>query len=154
MTENKGYVTANDLQRWIDHLTDEEKELPIVASEVMFPKPSEMLELTSIGHYLTSSYDGFVIVIRKNYKEILEKELKNETENRFSVECDDADICEDNHFLAVAYDHHNAKKITERLNELTDKNKKLSEKINLITKILNEDIGYIESLKKIEEALK
>ena len=76
MTEKKGYVTANDLQRWIDHLTDEEKELPIVASEVMFPKPSEMLELTSIGHYLTSSYDGFVIVIRKNYKEILEKELQ------------------------------------------------------------------------------
>ena len=76
MTEKKGYVTANDLQRWIDHLTDEEKELPIVASEVMFPKPSEMLELTSIGHYLTSSYDGFVIVIRKNYKEILEKELR------------------------------------------------------------------------------
>ena len=78
MTEKKGYVTANDLQRWIDHLTDEEKELPIVASEVMFPKPSEMLELTSIGHYLTSSYDGFVIVIRKNYKEILEKELDND----------------------------------------------------------------------------
>ena len=76
MTEKKGYVTANDLQRWIDHLTDEGKELPIVASEVMFPKPSEMLELTSIGHYLTSSYDGFVIVIRKNYKEILEKELQ------------------------------------------------------------------------------
>ena len=76
MTEKKGYVTANDLQRWIDHLTDEEKELPIVANEVMFPKPSEMLELTSIGHYLTSSYDGFVIVIRKNYKEILEKELQ------------------------------------------------------------------------------
>ena len=73
---------------------------------------------------------------------------------RFNVECDDADIWEDNHFLAVAYDHHNALKFAERLNELADKNKKLSEKINLITEILNEDIGYIESLKKIEEALK
>ena len=31
---------------------------------------------------------------------------------------------------------------------------KLSEKINLIKEILNEDIGYIESLRKIEEALK
>ena len=76
------------------------------------------------------------------------------TKKRFSVECDDADIWEDNHFLAVAYDHHNALKFAERLNELADKNKKLSEKINLITEILNEDIGYIESLKKIEEALK
>ena len=76
------------------------------------------------------------------------------SEKRFSVEDDDADIWEDNHFLAVAYDHHNALKFAERLNELADKNKKLSEKINLITEILNEDIGYIESLKKIEEALK
>ena len=73
---------------------------------------------------------------------------------RFNSECDGADIWEDNHFLAVAYDHYNALKIAERLNELANKNKKLSEKINLITEILNEDIGYIESLRKIEEALK
>ena len=67
MTENKGYITANDLQKWIDHLTDEEKELPIIASEKAFPKASEFLELQSIGHFYSSMYDGFVIIVRKNY---------------------------------------------------------------------------------------
>lgn len=76
MTEKKGYVTANDLQKWIDHLTDEEKELPIIASEKAFPQPTEFLELQSIGHFLSSSYDGFVIIVRKNYKAIIDKELK------------------------------------------------------------------------------
>ena len=76
MTENKGYVTANDLQRWIDHLTDYEKELPIIASEKAFPQATEFLELQSIGHFLSSSYDGFVIIVRKNYKAIMEKELE------------------------------------------------------------------------------
>lgn len=76
MTEKKGYVTPNDLQRWINHLTDEEKELPIIASEKAFPKPTEFLELQSIGHILSSSYDGFVVIVRKNYKAIVEKELE------------------------------------------------------------------------------
>ena len=48
---------------------------------------------------------------------------------RFNSECDDADIWEDNHFLAVAYNHHNAKKITERLNKLANENKELKSQI-------------------------
>ena len=76
MGEKKGYVTANDLQKWIDHLTDEEKELPIIASEKAFPQPTEFLELQSIGHFLSSSFDGFVVTVRKNYKAIIDKELK------------------------------------------------------------------------------
>ena len=76
MAEKKGYVTANDLQKWIDHLTDEEKELPIIASEKAFPQPTEFLELQSIGHFLSSSFDGFVVIVRKNYKAIIDKELQ------------------------------------------------------------------------------
>ena len=76
MTVKKGYVTAYDLQKWIDHLTDEEKELPIIASEKAFPQPTEFLELQSIGHFLSSSYNGFVIIVRKNYKAINDKELQ------------------------------------------------------------------------------
>lgn len=70
--ENKGYVTANDLLKWIAHLTDNEKELPIVISEKMFPKPDEILTPEHIGHYLNSSFDGFVIVARKRYNRLLE----------------------------------------------------------------------------------
>lgn len=58
--------------------TDEEKELPIIASEKAFPQPTEFLELQSIGHFLSSSYDGFVIIVRKNYKAIIDKELEND----------------------------------------------------------------------------
>ena len=76
MSDKKGYVTANDLQKWINHLTEEEKELPIIASEKAFPQPTEFLELQSIGHFLSSSYDGFVVIVRKNYKAIVEKELE------------------------------------------------------------------------------
>lgn len=54
------------------------------------------------------------------------------TENRFSVECDDADIWEENHFLAVAYNHNNALKLAERLNELANENKKLKKVIQAI----------------------
>ena len=52
------------------------------------------------------------------------------TEKRFTVEDDDADIWEDNHFLAVAYNHHNAKKITDRLNRLNDENNQIKNTIN------------------------
>ena len=58
------------------------------------------------------------------------------TAKRFSVECDDADIWEDNHFLAVAYNHHNAKKITERLNKLVDKNEQLKSEIKDLNDVL------------------
>ena len=47
------------------------------------------------------------------------------TEKRFTVEDDDADIWEDNQFLAVAYNHHNAKKITKRLNKLAEENEQI-----------------------------
>ena len=73
MTESKGYVTANDLQKWIDHLTEEEKDLPIVVSESMFPKETEILELSSIGHFLSHHFNGFVIVAKKNYRAIIEE---------------------------------------------------------------------------------
>ena len=39
------------------------------------------------------------------------------------------------------------------LNELYDENKELKQKINHINEILNENIGYIESFRKIEEIL-
>ena len=54
---------------------------------------------------------------------------------RFNVECDDADIWEDNHFLAVAYNHHNAKKITEKLNKLADENKQLKSEIRKLKNV-------------------
>ena len=75
MTENnnKGYVTANDLQKWIDHLTDKEKELPIVVSTKMFPSPSEMILPEHIGHWVTGSFDGFVIVCSKYYSPLFEE---------------------------------------------------------------------------------
>ena len=78
MSENKGYTTANDLQKWINHLTDEEKELPLIASEKAFPKPSEFLELQSIGHFCSSMYDGFVIIVRKNYEAIHQERWDND----------------------------------------------------------------------------
>lgn len=40
------------------------------------------------------------------------------------------------------------------LNQLNDENKQLKQKIKSINEILNEDIGYIESFRKIEEVLK
>ena len=54
---------------------------------------------------------------------------------RFNSECDGADIWEDNHFLAVAYNHHNAKKITERLNKLADENKELKSQIQKLKNV-------------------
>ena len=61
------------------------------------------------------------------------------TEKRFTVDDDDADIWEDNHFLAVAYNHNNAKKITERLNKLADENEKLKSEIEKLS-YANEDL--------------
>lgn len=40
------------------------------------------------------------------------------------------------------------------LNQLNDENEQLKQKIESITKILKEDIGYTESFRKIEEVLK
>ena len=68
-------ITANDLQKWIDHLTDEEKELPICVSQVMFPKIDEMLFPHHIGHFLSASgFNGFVIVATKDFVSIRENE--------------------------------------------------------------------------------
>lgn len=45
-------------------------------------------------------------------------------------------------------------KIIDLMNDLNDKNEKSKQKIKSITEILKEDIGYIESFRKIEEVLK
>lgn len=64
------------------------------------------------------------------------------TENkRFTVEDDDADIWEDNHFLAVAYNHINAKKITKRLNKLADENEMIRNTINEMYKNERTQLG-------------
>lgn len=67
----KSYITANDLQEWIDHLSEEERERPIVVSKKIFPKPHEILEPVTIGMYLAQHFDGFVIVVKENHKEII-----------------------------------------------------------------------------------
>ena len=75
------------------------------------------------------------------------------TENkRFTVEDDDADIWEDNHFLAVAYNHHNAKKITERLNKLSDENEMIRNTINEMYKNERTQLGK-SVLKQLIEAI-
>ena len=52
---------------------------------------------------------------------------------------------------------HECNYLQNRLDDficLQNENKQLKQKIKSINEILNEDIGYIESLRKIEEALK
>ena len=75
------------------------------------------------------------------------------TENkRFTVEDDDADIWEDNHFLAVAYNHINAKKITKRLNKLVDENEMIRNTINEMYKNERTQLGK-SVLKQLLEAI-
>ncbi|WP_296887556.1 hypothetical protein [uncultured Methanobrevibacter sp.] len=75
------------------------------------------------------------------------------TENkRFTVEDDDADIWEDNHFLAVAYNHINAKKITKRLNKLADENEMIRNTINEMYKNERTQLGK-SVLKQLLEAI-
>ena len=47
-----------------------------------------------------------------------------------------------------------ARERSKALSKLQKENKQLKQKIKSINEILNEDIGYIESLRKIEEVLK
>ena len=75
------------------------------------------------------------------------------TENkRFTVEDDDADIWENNHFLAVAYNHANAKKITKRLNKLSDENEMIRNTINEMYKNERTQLGK-SVLKQLLEAI-
>ena len=74
------------------------------------------------------------------------------TEKRFTVEDDDADIWEDNHFLAVAYNHINAKKITKRLNKLADENEMIRNTINEMYKNERTQLGK-SVLKQLIEAI-
>lgn len=75
------------------------------------------------------------------------------TENkRFTVEDDDADIWENNHFLAVAYNHNNAKKITKRLNKLADENEMIRNTINEMYKNERTQLGK-SVLKQLIEAI-
>ena len=75
------------------------------------------------------------------------------TEKRFTVEDDDADIWENNYFLAVAYNHINAKKITKRLNKLSDENEKLNQLIQQKITDVTERTGYLFTPKQTEAAL-
>ena len=74
------------------------------------------------------------------------------TEKRFTVGDDDADIWEDNHFLAVAYNHINAKKITKRLNKLSDENEMIRNTINEMYKNERTQLGK-SVLKQLMEAI-
>ena len=74
------------------------------------------------------------------------------TEKRFTVEDDDADIWENNHFLAVAYNHNNAKKITKRLNKLSDENEMIRNTINEMYKNERTELGK-SVLKQLMEAI-
>lgn len=80
------------------------------------------------------------------------EEIKIMTEKRFTVEDDDADIWEDNHFLAVAYNHINAKKITKRLNKLSDENEMIRNTINEMYKNERTQLGK-SVLKQLMEAI-
>ena len=60
---------------------------------------------------------------------------------RFTVDDDDADIWEDDYFLAVAYNHANAKKITKRLNKLADENEMIRNTINEMYKKERTQLG-------------
>ena len=75
------------------------------------------------------------------------------SEKRFSVEDYDADIWEDNHFLAVAYDHHNALKLAEKLNRLSDENKQLKSfkqrVFDLIDKTIEEETQIAENIEEV-----
>lgn len=46
------------------------------------------------------------------------------------------------------------KQLKEKIKDLEKKNEQLKQKIKSINEILNEDIGYIESFRRIEEVLK
>ena len=72
---NRSYMTANDLQEWINRLTDKEKELPIIFSEKMFPETDEMLHPKFVGRFLSChGFDGYVVVCHKDYERIIKKE--------------------------------------------------------------------------------
>ena len=75
------------------------------------------------------------------------------TENkRFTVEDDDADIWENNHFHAVAYNHNNAKKITKRLNKLADENEMIRNTSNEMYKNERTQLGK-SVLRQLIEAI-
>lgn len=71
---------------------------------------------------------------------------------RFTVDDDDADIWEDDYFLAVAYNHANAKKITKRLNKLADENEMIRNTINEMYKKERTQLGK-SVLKQLKEAI-
>ena len=57
-------VTAKDLQKWIDHLSEDEMDLPIYFSETLTPNfEKEMFCGRFIGHYLSREFDCFILVL-------------------------------------------------------------------------------------------
>ena len=73
----KNYITVNDLQNWIDHLTDEEKELPIIASERAYPDETEYLSFSSVALLINTNFEGFLFLVKKDYEAIVRKEIEN-----------------------------------------------------------------------------
>lgn len=64
------------------------------------------------------------------------------------------DLDESNLFYVYSDSEVHIKNIVDKLNTLIDESNQLEQKIKSINEILKEDIGYVESLKKIEEVLK
>jgi hypothetical protein len=59
-------VTANDLQKWIDHLTPEERELPIIVSKHIHPDQNERFYMKHIMHGIwNDGFNGFVFIVEK-----------------------------------------------------------------------------------------
>ena len=63
-------MNANDLLEWIAHLDKKERELPIVMSEHIFPEPDEIYFPCHIGHNMSRHYDGFIILVSKDFKKL------------------------------------------------------------------------------------
>lgn len=64
-------------------------------------------------------------------------------------------LCNDGNIVIELNSHINdCWDFADILNNLYKENEQLKQKIKLISEILTEDIGYVESFRKIEEALK
>ncbi len=67
---------------------------------------------------------------------------------------DDGVVSSVNEEDLIHVDKNELDKFVESYHKLEEENEELKQKIKSISEILTEDIGYIESLRKIEEVLK
>ena len=59
-------TNAKILEKWINHLTDEEKELPIIVSTKLYPSPEEKLDpILILRHLSPDGTDEFIILCEK-----------------------------------------------------------------------------------------